>query len=77
MRNPQDKLVTDLRNVVTDAEDLLRATAAQTGEKVQRLGGRIKDAGLEMDNQVREHRWAAIGIAAGAGLLAGLLLSRK
>ena len=83
-----NKLMDDLRAVIADAEELLRATADQAGPRVQeareraeeslrnareRLGG----AGRQLDAQVREHPWAAVGIAAGLGLIAGILLSRK
>lgn len=101
-----DKLVQDLRLVVGDAEDLLKATASQTGERVQqvrakaeeslrgaraRLEGmtenvsvRVRDAArearnaaLEANDQVREHPWTAVGVAAGIGLVVGILLGRK
>jgi ElaB/YqjD/DUF883 family membrane-anchored ribosome-binding protein len=39
----QEKLVTDIRAVITDAEDILKATADQTGEKIANLRARIQD----------------------------------
>lgn len=94
-----DKLVQDLRVVVGDAEDLLKATANQTGERVQQLRARteeslrgvrehlqqagekvnahVKDAASEMNQQVHQHPWTAVGIAAGLGLVVGILLGRK
>ena len=93
------KLMNDLRVVVGDAEDLLKATANQTGEKVQQLRARTEEslrnarAGLEalgatageravdaaraVDRQVHESPWTAIGIAAGIGVLVGMLIGRK
>ena len=59
-------MMDDLRAALADAEALLRATADQAAPKVDELEGRI-----------REHPWVAVGIAAGIGLLAGILLSRK
>jgi len=38
----KEKLIQDLRVVVSDAEELLRATAAQTGEKVSAARERIQ-----------------------------------
>jgi ElaB/YqjD/DUF883 family membrane-anchored ribosome-binding protein len=38
---------------------------------------RAKDAGRAADEYVREHPWGAVGIAAVAGLLVGVLLSRR
>ena len=56
-----EQLMAELRAVARDAEELLQATADQTG----------------IDEQVRKNPWAAVAIAAGVGLVIGLLLSRK
>lgn len=37
-----EKLVADLKAVVADAEEILRATASQTGDKVAELRSRIE-----------------------------------
>ena len=81
-------LMDDLRAVIADAEELLRATADQAGPRVQEARERAEEslrnarerlhgAGRELDAQVREHPWAAVGIAAGIALIVGILLSRK
>lgn len=94
----KEKLMQDLRVVVADAEELLRATAGQAGEKVsaareriqenlaaakQRLAvaqdavlARTKEAAKVTDEYVHENPWKAVGIAAGAGLVIGMLISR-
>ena len=88
MEAPADRLMDELRNVIADAEELLRATADQAGPKVQEVRARAEEslrnarehlqgAGKQLDAQVREHPWAAVGIAVGIGLIAGILLSRK
>ena len=96
---PKEKLVADLKGVVTDAEELLAATASQTGEKIAELRermqtnlrlARLKLADAEAalrestrqvakatDHYVHENPWKAIGIAAGAGLLVGMLIGRR
>jgi ElaB/YqjD/DUF883 family membrane-anchored ribosome-binding protein len=75
-----EDLMAELRAVAREAEELLQATAEQTGAKVEELRERAKDA-LEaargIDDQVRKNPWAAVAIAAGVGLVLGLLLSRK
>ncbi len=43
----QEKLVTDIRAVIADAEEILLATADQTGEKIASLRARIKDRVLD------------------------------
>ena len=95
----RDKLVQDMRVVISDAEDLLRATANQAGEKIAVARERIQDsihqakvklaeaealvterarqAARYTDEYVHENPWRAIGIAAGIGLLRGLLISRR
>ncbi|HEU4340672.1 MAG TPA: DUF883 family protein [Candidatus Binatia bacterium] len=94
----KERLVTDLKNLITDAEELLRATATQAGEKVsvarqkieqsliegkKALGDaervlvqRTKEAADVADDYVRENPWSAVGIAAGLGLVLGLLIRR-
>jgi ElaB/YqjD/DUF883 family membrane-anchored ribosome-binding protein len=94
-----EKLMDDLRTVVRDAEALLQATAAQTGDKIdsararateslqkarQRLAALEKEAMNEVrevaasaDNYVHKNPWQAVGMAAGAGLLMGLLIGRR
>jgi ElaB/YqjD/DUF883 family membrane-anchored ribosome-binding protein len=94
-----DQLVADLKTVMTDAEALLRATSAQTGERIQEARARaeaslqqarvrlneIQDEALKRarevadatEEYVRENPWQSVGIAAGVGLLLGLLLSRR
>ncbi|HZR69403.1 MAG TPA: DUF883 family protein [Burkholderiales bacterium] len=39
-----DKLATDLRRIIVDAEELLRATANQAGEKVAAARARVQDS---------------------------------
>jgi ElaB/YqjD/DUF883 family membrane-anchored ribosome-binding protein len=94
-----DKLVEDLKVVMRDAEALIKATSAQTGEKIQEVRARaeeslrqartrltvIEDEALQRarevadatEEYVKENPWQAVGIAAGVGLLVGLLLSRR
>ena len=83
-----NNLMDDLRAVIADAEELLRATADQAGPRVQDARERAEESlrsarerlegtGRRLDAQVREHPWAAVGVAAGIGLIVGILLSRK
>jgi len=83
-----NNLMDDLRAVIADAEELLRATADQAGPRVQEARERAEESlrsarerlegtGRRLDAQVREHPWAAVGVAAGIGLIVGILLSRK
>jgi ElaB/YqjD/DUF883 family membrane-anchored ribosome-binding protein len=93
------QLIDDLTAVIRDAESLLRATAAQTGDRVEEIRARAEEtvrnakarlAGVEeqalerarafagdADEYVRGNPWQAVAIAAGAGLLIGLLMSRR
>ena len=40
----RDRLVQDMRTVISDAEDLLRATANQAGERIAVARERIQDS---------------------------------
>lgn len=95
----KDKLMSDLRVVIADAEELLRMTADQAGEGVADLRSRIqtrmnqaktdlvhlqeaavakaKAAGHAADEFVHDNPWKSIGIAAGIGLVVGLLVGRR
>lgn len=82
-----DKLMQELRDVVSAAEELL-AAGSPSAERMKEIRDRAEDAlrgarerlegaGAELEERVRKHPYAAIGIAAGVGLILGLLLSRK
>jgi len=95
----KQKLIADLKVVIADAEELLKVTANQAGEKVGELRVRmqenlisarhkladaeaaLKEKSREVarvtDDYVHDHPWKAIGVAAGAGLLIGLLIGRR
>jgi ElaB/YqjD/DUF883 family membrane-anchored ribosome-binding protein len=95
----REKLVQDLKAVVDDAEELLRATASQAGERVAALRERVQEnlkrakvklaqaedvlvdrsklAARAADEFVHENPWRAVGIAAGIGLIVGLLIGRR
>jgi ElaB/YqjD/DUF883 family membrane-anchored ribosome-binding protein len=72
-----EKLMSDLRAVVRDAEGLISAVAAESGERLDGATQRAQEAADEIDAKVRQHPWAAVGVAAAAGLLIGLLLGRR
>jgi ElaB/YqjD/DUF883 family membrane-anchored ribosome-binding protein len=95
----QQQLVSDIKSVISDAEEMLSATADQAGEKIAHLRARIqtrlrdakvrlgeaeavlvaktKAAAQATDDYVHESPWTAIGIAAGVGLLVGLVVARR
>jgi len=95
----KEKLVADLKVVVSDAEEILRATAGAAGEKVadmrEKIETRLRNAKLRLadaeaaivdsakaaaaatDDYVHDHPWKSVGIAAGVGLLLGILIGRR
>lgn len=95
----KDKLVADIKTVIADSEELLRATAGTAGEKMAELRARAQDrlntakikladaeelmidkakaVGRATDDYVHDNPWRAVGIAAGIGFIAGLLISRR
>ena len=95
----KEKLLTDTRLVIADAEELLRATAGQAGDKIVELRARAaeriaamkvqladaeavmvekaKQVGRATDDYVHKHPWRSVGVAAGIGLIVGLLIGRR
>jgi len=95
----RDQLVTDMKAVIADAEELMKATAGAAGERVGAIRARAeeslrsakarlaevddelidqaKEAARSTDEYVRQHPWGAVGVAAFAGLLVGVLISRR
>ena len=87
-----------LKREPIDAEELLRATAGQAGERISAIRSRAEDSvrvakermsemqedlveqtrelADSTDAYVRRNPWQAVGFAAAAGFVAGLLLSR-
>ena len=95
----QQQLVSDMKSAIADAEDMLHATADQTGDKIANMRARIQErlkaarvrladaeailidktraAARATDAYVHESPWTAIGIAAGVGLVLGVILGRR
>lgn len=95
----KEKLIADFKVVVADAEELLRATANQAGDKAAELRTKIqtrladakirladaeavvvdkaKLVGRAADDYVHDNPWRSVGVAAGFGLLIGLLIGRR
>ncbi len=94
-----EKLMGDLKTLVGDAEELLKATASQAGERVAAARQKIEQSLTEgkkaladaekivierskeytdiADDYIRQNPWSAVGIAAGVGLILGLLMRRS
>lgn len=95
----KDKLISDMKTVLADVEDLLRAATAASGETAaalrEKAAGKLKfatekltdlqevallkgkEAARVTDEYVQANPWKAVGIAAAAGFLIGLLVNRK
>lgn len=95
----KEKLISDFKVVVADAEELLRATANQAGDKATELRAKIqtrladakvrladaevalvdkaKLVGRAADDYVHDNPWRSVGVAAGIGLIVGLLIGRR
>lgn len=64
----------DLRRRIMDRMNQAKAELAH----VQQVAvAKVKEAGHVTDEFVHENPWKSIGIAAGAGLVIGLLISRR
>lgn len=56
----KDKLVTDFKAVVADAEELLRLTASQAGDRVVELRGRLQDHLASAKDRLADAQAAAV-----------------
>ena len=59
------------------AEETLRSARSRLAGAGEDVIGQAKDAAQAADDYVHEHPWGAVGIAAAAGLLVGLLIARR
>jgi len=95
----REQLAADMKSIMADAEELLKATASATGDRIlaararaeetlksarERLSSldddamaQVKEVAKGADDYVREHPWGAVGIAAVAGLLLGVMITRR
>jgi len=67
----------ELADVRARAEDSLKVGKARLAEERAALLGRTKDAARATDAYIHENPWQAIGVAAGVGLVVGLLTGRR
>ena len=97
-RDSTDRLMSDFKRIIDDAEALLKATAHHGGAELAEVREKIeaslkqarrqmrdtqtdlvvkgKEAAIATDAYLRANPWQSVGIAAGAGLLIGLLSRR-
>lgn len=59
------------------AEAALASARARAEARAQGAQDRVQDLATQADVYVRQNPWQAIGIGAGIGLIAGLILSRR
>ena len=95
----RDRLISDVKVLMADADEIVKAMASATGEKAVELADKLrinmrnakdkmadvqvavadkaKVAARVTDDYVHDNPWQAVGIAAGVGLLLGLLIGRR
>ena len=89
MNAPAERIVSDVKVLVSDIEELVKATAAQSGEKITAARARLQTALMEArdtvslqtkqaaevtDRYVHENPWKAVGISAGVSAGIALLI---
>ena len=92
MNAPAEKLTRDIKVLVTDLQELLKATTSQSGEQIAAARARLetalayakdtvtlqtRDAAEATDRYVRENAWTAAALSATVGLLVGLIIGRR
>ena len=97
--DPKEKLIEDFKVVVSDAEELLKLTANQAGDKLNVVRGRVEDSltnakaqlseveGMMLertrvavqatDDYIKANPWRSVGIAAGLGMIVGMVIARR
>lgn len=66
-----------IQEVRARAEESLRQAKARLTEVEQEAVRRAREVADAADEYVRENPWQSVGIAAGVGLVLGLLLARR
>ncbi|MCC7198886.1 MAG: DUF883 domain-containing protein [Gammaproteobacteria bacterium] len=59
------------------AEDSLKSARARLEAIEDDITGRAREAAKAADRYVRDNPWTAIGVAAGVGVLVGVLIARR
>ena len=92
MNAPAEKLTQDVKVLAADLQELLKATASQSGEKIaaartrvegalvharDTVGLQAREAAERTDRYVHQYPWETAGIAAIAGAIAGFLIGRR
>jgi ElaB/YqjD/DUF883 family membrane-anchored ribosome-binding protein len=99
MSTQSERVVSDVKELINDTEELVKATASQAGEKVAEIRARAQNAVNDLkpklatieaeivnkakiaatatDTYIHQNPWTAIGVAAGIGLVIGLLIGRR
>lgn len=92
MNAPAEKLVTDIRVLAADVEELVKATAAQSGDRLAAARSRVQEAlanardvavvqgrsaALATDRYVKDNAWSAVSVSAGIALIVGILIGRR
>jgi ElaB/YqjD/DUF883 family membrane-anchored ribosome-binding protein len=86
-------LAEDLRTLVDDTEELLRATGNAAGSahlkaraeetladlraRLNSVEDQLRARARDVDSYVRDNPWQAVAIAGGAALLLGLIMGRR
>ena len=66
-----------IQEVRARAEESLRQAKVRLSEVEEEAMRRAREVAEAADEYVRENPWQSVGIAAGVGLLVGLLLARR
>jgi ElaB/YqjD/DUF883 family membrane-anchored ribosome-binding protein len=92
MNAPVEKVIGDARILAADVEELIKGTAAQSGESIVQARARLQtalasakdtvvmrgtEAAQSANQYVHRNAWKAVGISAGIALLVGLLIGRR
>jgi ElaB/YqjD/DUF883 family membrane-anchored ribosome-binding protein len=72
-----DRLTKGVQDAADSANSAVHNASRRVAARASELGDRAGDVGRDLSRQVEEQPLATLAIAAGVGLVAGLLLSRR
>lgn len=77
VQDSKEHLVKDLKSVVGDADDLLKAAVHSTAEGFVAARTKVGATLCEANEYVRENPWKIVAVAVAVGLATAFLLRRR
>ena len=77
LKETADQTGARVQQLRTKAEESLRTARDRLHNAGYRVETQAREAAADLNDQVHEHPWTTAGLAAGIGLLVGILIGRR